>query len=107
MTRGDIWTVSGAGYAGKPRPAIIVQDHAFSFLDSVTVCPLTSDADDLEFFRVQLIPSNENGLKLPSHIMADKITTLPKNRLGKRIGVVGDDDLKRLETAIMVFLGLG
>ena len=29
MTRGDVWTVSGTGYAGKPRPAVIVQDDRF------------------------------------------------------------------------------
>lgn len=107
MTRGELWTVSGAGYAGKPRPALIVQDHAFSFLDSITVCPITSGPDDLEFFRVHILPNDGNGLRLPSHIMADKITTLPKARLGKRIGVLDAGDLKRVETAVMIFLGLG
>jgi mRNA interferase MazF len=106
MTRGEIWTVSGAGYAGKSRPALIVQDPAFSFLDSITICPITSDPDDLEFFRIGVVPSGENGLRLSSHIMADKIITLPKTRLGKRIGILDADDLKRVETAIMIFLGL-
>jgi mRNA interferase MazF len=106
MKRGEVWTVSGAGYAGKPRPALIIQDHAFSSLDSMTICPITSDPDDLEFFRISLLPSDENGLRLPSHVMADKIITLPKNKLGKRIGVLDADDLRRVETAIMIFLGL-
>ncbi|CAN7296953.1 type II toxin-antitoxin system PemK/MazF family toxin [Rhizobium sp. LjRoot254] len=106
MTRGEVWTVSGAGYAGKPRPALIIQDHAFSFLDSITICPITSDPDNLELFRIDLLPSDENGLRLRSHVMADKIVTLPKSRLGKRIGVLDVDDLKRVETAIMIFLGL-
>ncbi|MDB5553792.1 MAG: growth inhibitor PemK [Rhizobium sp.] len=106
MTRGEVWTVSGTGYAGKPRPALIIQDHAFSFLNSITICPITSDPDNLELFRIDLLPSDENGLRLPSHVMADKIITLPKSRLGKRIGVLGVDDLRRVETAIMIFLGL-
>ena len=107
MTRGEIWTVSGSGYAGKPRPALVIQDEAFSGLDSTTICPLTSDPDNLELFRIEVMPSAENGLKLPSHVMADKIVTLPKNRLGKRIGALDADDLKRVDTAIMIFLGLG
>jgi len=72
----------------------------------MTICPITSDPDDLEFFRIGLSPSDENGLRLPSHVMADKIITLPKNKLGKRIGVLDADDLRRVETAIMIFLGL-
>ena len=107
MTRGELWTVSGTGYAGKPRPAVIVQDHAFGFLDSIAVCPITSDPDELELFRVGISPGEGNGLRLPSHVMADKITTLPKSRLGRRIGILDAGDLKRVETAIMIFLGLG
>jgi mRNA interferase MazF len=44
MKRGEIWTVAGgAAYAGKPRPAVIVQDDRFDANDSIVVCPLTSD----------------------------------------------------------------
>jgi mRNA interferase MazF len=38
--------------------------------------------------------------------MVDKITTVPKSKLGERIGGLGDDDMVRLGRAIMVFLGL-
>ena len=44
MKRGEIWTVAGgAAYAGKPRPAVIVQDDRFDANDSIVVCPLTTD----------------------------------------------------------------
>jgi mRNA interferase MazF len=44
MKRGEIWTVAGgAAYAGKPRPAVIIQDDRFDANDSVIVCPVTSD----------------------------------------------------------------
>ena len=40
MKRGEIWTVAGgAAYAGKPRPAVIVQDDRFDANDSIVVCP--------------------------------------------------------------------
>ena len=44
MKRGEVWTVAGgAAYAGKPRPAVIVQDDRFDANDSIVVCPLTTD----------------------------------------------------------------
>lgn len=107
MNRGEIWTASGGGYAGKPRPVCILQTNAFPFLESITICPFTSDMDELEIFRVLIAPEPGNGLRSPSHIMADKITTLPRSKLGKRIGALDDEDMLRLDRAVMVFLGLG
>jgi len=44
----------GSGYAGKPRPVLIVQDDAFAERDSVTVCLITTDPADLPVFRKAL-----------------------------------------------------
>ena len=107
MRRGEVWTVAGgAGYAGKPRPAVIVQDDAFDDTNSITLCPLTSDPTDAPLIRLAILPTETNGLKEPSRIMADKITTVPKTRLGDRIGRLTDEDLLRLNGAIVVFLGV-
>ena len=107
MKRGEIWTVAdGGGYAGKPRPVVIVQDEAFAALDSVTICPLTSDPTDLPLFRIPLLPQDDNGLRQESRIMADKITTVRKRKLGSRIGIVSPDDMRRLNQALVVFLGI-
>ena len=107
MKRGEIWTVAdGGGYAGKPRPVVIVQDEAFAALDSVTICPLTSDPSDLPLFRIPLLPQDDNGLRQESRIMADKITTVRKTKLGSRIGIVSPDDMRRLNQALVVFLGI-
>jgi mRNA interferase MazF len=47
MKRGDIWTVAcGKDYAGKPRPAVIIQDDSFDATDSITVCAFTTDETD-------------------------------------------------------------
>ena len=107
MKRGEIWTVAdGGGYAGKPRPVVIVQDEAFAALDSVTICPLTSDPSDLPLFRIPLLSQDDNGLRQESRIMADKITTVRKTKLGSRIGIVSPDDMRRLNQALVVFLGI-
>lgn len=107
MIRGEVWTASGGkDYAGKPRPVVIVQSNRFDTLDSVTVCPLTTDPTDAPLLRLVIAPSSENGLKEPSRLMIDKITTVPKAKLGRRIGRVGDADLLRLNRALLIFLGM-
>jgi mRNA interferase MazF len=51
-------------------------------------------------------PTPENGLRHTSRLMVDKVTTVPKSRLGHRIGQLADDDLLRLNRSLLVFLGL-
>ena len=107
MKRGDVWTVAGgADYAGKPRPVAIVQDNRFEATNSVTVCAFTSDPTDAPSIRPIVEPDAANGLKAPSRLMVDKITTVPRGKLGRRIGRLDPADTARLDRALMVFLGL-
>ena len=106
MTRGEVWTVSGAGYAGKPRPAVIVQDDRFDGTESITVCVFTTDETDAPLFRLPVTPRAENGLRNVSRLMVDKLTTVHKSRLGKQLGRLDDADMARLNQAILIFLGL-
>ena len=107
MKRGEIWTASGgADYAGKARPVVIVQDDAFDASASITICVLTTNASDAPLFRLPVEPNMENGLRVRCRLMVDKITTVPRARLGRRIGRLDDDDIVRLNRAALVFLGL-
>jgi mRNA interferase MazF len=107
MKRGEIWTMAGgSGYASKPRPAVIIQDDCFPETLSIAVCPLTSQPIDAPILRILIDPSPENGLRAPSRLMVDKVTTVPKSRLGQCIGHLADDDLLRLNRSLLVFLGL-
>jgi mRNA interferase MazF len=107
MTRGEIWTASGGkDYARKPRPVVIVQDDRFDATDSITVCTLTTDPTDAPLFRLPVEPTERNGLRSPSRLMLDKITTVAKTKLGSRIGRLDDDEIRRLNRAMLVFLGL-
>ena len=107
MKRGAVWTVSGgADYAGKPRPAVIVQDDRFPTSKSITICAFTTDITEASIFRVYVKPTPINGLERPSRLMADKVSTVPRTKLGKRIGRLTEADLKRLNRAIVLFLGL-
>ena len=107
MRRGEVWTAAGGkDYAGKPRPVVIVQDDRFNATSSITICAFTSDPTDAPLFRLAIAPSETNGLRTTSRLMVDKITMIPKPKLGTRIGRLADDDMLRLNRAMMVFLGL-
>lgn len=108
MKRGSIWTVAGGGnYTGKPRPVVVVQDERFQDLNSITVCPMTSDVMETGLVRPMIQPGPLNGLRVASQVMVDKITTVPKDRLGNAIGVLGDTEMVQIERALVVFLGIG
>lgn len=107
MRRGEIWTVAGGGdYAGKPRPAVILQDDRFDATASVTICAFTTDPTEAPLFRLAVEPSERNGLRVPCRLMVDKITTVPKARLGACLGRLDDADMARLNRAVLVFLGM-
>ena len=106
MRRAEIWTVSGgADYAGKPQPAVIIQDDHFD-TDSVPLCPFTTDPTDAPLFRLLIEPDQHNGLDAPSRIMVDKVTTVRRSRLGAQVGVLDDANVLRLNRALVVFLGM-
>ena len=107
MRRGDIWTVAGGkDYAGKARPVVIVQDDSFDATGSVTICAFTTDGTDAPLFRLPVEPNERNGLRVPCCLMVDKITTVPKSKIGAYIGRLDDEDVLRLNRAVLVFLGL-
>src|SRR5712672_2770661 len=107
MRRGDLVTVAAAGDYGKPRPAVIVQTDAFPESHaSVVICQLTSELVDAPDFRVIIEPDRENGLRLKSQVMADKPVTVRRERIGQRIGRLGNQDMARLGIALAFVLGL-
>jgi len=107
VRRSDIWTAAaGGGYAGKPRPVVIIQDDRFDATESVTVCAFTTDSTDAPLIRLAVEPDEINGLRGRSSLMVDKITTVPRSKLGERIGRLSDEDMVRLGRAVLVFFGL-
>ncbi len=106
MRRAEVWTVAGgAEYAGKLRPAVIIQDDRFD-TDSVTICPFTTDPADAPLLRLEIAPTAGNALRDASRLMVDKITTVRRSKLGERLGILDDADLVRVNRAIVVFLGI-
>jgi mRNA interferase MazF len=107
MRRGDVVMVAASGDYGKPRPAVIVQTDAFPETHaSVVICQLTSEVVDAPDFRITIDPSETNGLKARSQIMADKPVTVRRTRIGQSIGRLDDDDLGLLNVALAFVMGL-
>ena len=91
---------------GKPRPVAILQDDRFDATDSITIVAFTTDPTDAPLFRLPVVPDETNGLRASCRLMVDKITTIPKAKLGARIGRLSDEDMLRLNRAVLVFLGV-
>jgi mRNA interferase MazF len=107
MRRGEIWTVAGGkDYAGKPRPAVVMQDNNFDATNSITICAFTTDETDAPLFRLLVEATARNGLSGACRLMVDKITTVPKSKMGTLIGHLDEQDVLRLNQAVLVFLGL-
>ena len=108
MRRGEIWTVAGgAGYLSTPRPVVIVQGDHFDATDSLTVCAFTTDSTEAPLFRLPIETSDTNGFSEQCSLMVDKITTVRRSNLGRKIGELSRQDQVQLDRAMTVFLGLG
>lgn len=106
VSRGDLVTVALSGDYGKPRPALVIQADAFQTLNSVTVLRLTSELRDWPLFRITVAPTQDNGLRQLSQVMVDKAATLPREKIGRRIGRLDNDTMRQIDQALALFLGL-
>lgn len=107
IRRGQLVIVAVPGAYGKPRPALIVQSDLFDELPSVVICPLTTTLrDDADQFRLVVEPTEHNGLREVSQIAVDKITVVPRTRLGPTIGEADDALLLRINRALALFLSI-
>ena len=107
MKRGDVVTVAASGDFGKPRPAVIVQTDALpAGHTSVVICQMTSECSDAPDFRVTIEPTEKNGLRVTSQVMADKPVTVRRERIGRQVGRLDDKDMLRLNVALAFVMGL-
>jgi len=107
VRRGDIYTAAARGaYSGKPRPVVVIQDDRFDATASVTVVPFTTNDVEAPLLRIPVQPSDTTGLSEISRLMVDKVTTVPRTSLTRQVGRLPDEDLVRLDRALLVFLGL-
>ena len=106
MKRGDIAIVVH-GEFGRPRPVVVVQsDELGPRSTTVLTCPITSDVTEKLPIRPTVEPKAENGLRLQSQIMTDKMLSVPRQRVRRVIGTIDAETRHRLDTALLLVLGL-
>ncbi|MGQ0708768.1 MAG: type II toxin-antitoxin system PemK/MazF family toxin [Rhodoferax sp.] len=105
MQRGDLVAVSLQGDYGKPRPALVVQSDLLTDLESVVLCPVTSDLRNAAF-RVTVEPNPANGLHALSQVMVDKLSTLPRTKISEPFGRLDDERMKAIDRALLLVVGV-
>ena len=92
VIRGEIWLADLDPTVGaeiqKVRPCVLISPpEMHDYLRTVVVAPMTT-ANRPAPFRVPVLHAGKNGL-----ILLDQIRTIDKQRLIKRIGLLGPDTL--------------
>jgi len=106
VRRGDVLIVSIRGYAGKPRPAVVVQSDHFLPGNTVAVCPTTGDSAGVRLLRPVIEPDTTNNLEQRSWVMIDKISIVEMSRIGRHIGSLTADQMRIVDQRLALFLGL-
>jgi mRNA interferase MazF len=106
MKRGEVWWVTFdpavGGEIRKQRPAVIVSnDAANKHLNRVQVIPLTSQITKVYPSEALVTFAGKQG-----KAMADQLTTVSKLRLVNRGGELDPAEMRRVEQAIKIQLGL-
>ena len=104
--RGDVVVCVLAGDYGKPRPAVVVQSNLFNPTHaSVTVCPVTSEKIPAPLFRLPL-RAGQCGLRQASWIMIDKVTSIRRERVSRKIGALDASEISSLDASLPRWLSL-
>jgi len=107
VKRGDVVVMVVPGELGKPRPGVVVQaDELGNSTTSVLVCPVSSDVREGTYVRPIVAPTLDNGLRLTSQIMTDKLLALRRDRIRRVIGHLDPAARGALDRALLVVLGL-
>ena len=98
--------VRGSEQAGS-RPVLVVsRESIHRSLPVVGICPLTSLKPGRKVYPTEIfLPAGQAGLTLDSLVMAHQVRTVAKERLGKALGLLSDQSLRRtVREALRLFL---
>jgi mRNA interferase MazF len=107
IARGDVVLMVVPSDLGRPRPGVVVQGDTFTAgLSTIFVCPVSSDLQAGLSLRPLIEVAPENGLRLRSQIMTDKLVALRRDRIRRVIGHIDAETSEQLDRALLLVLGL-
>ncbi|ERI94340.1 toxin-antitoxin system, toxin component, MazF family [Clostridiales bacterium oral taxon 876 str. F0540] len=111
MKRGDIFYADLSPVVGSEqggiRPVIIIQnDVGNKYSPTVIVAAITSQINKAKLPTHVEISSEEYGLNKDSVVLLEQIRTLDKKRLKEKIGHMTEGDMKKVDEALSISVGL-
>ncbi|AVP54639.1 mRNA interferase [Clostridium tetani] len=111
VKRGDIYYASLSPVVGSEqggiRPVIIIQnDVGNRYSPTVIVAAITSQINKAKLPTHVEISSEEYGLNKDSVVLLEQIRTLDKRRLKEKIGRMTNGDMRKVDDALLVSIGL-
>lgn len=110
--RGEIWDVNwspgrGAEQQGT-RPALIIQNdrgNASSSYPLTIVASMSRTERELPL-HVRISPTPENGLTDYTDVKCEQMMTIEKSRLLRKRGAITPEELRRVDAALRLSLGI-
>lgn len=111
VKRGDIFYADLSPVVGSEqggiRPVIIIQnDIGNKYSPTVIISAITSQINKAKLPTHVEISSEEYGLNKDSVVLLEQIRTLDKRRLKEKIGHMSDNDMEKVDQALLVSVGL-
>lgn len=110
--RGEIWDVNwspgrGAEQQGT-RPALIIQNDRGNTSPSypLTIVASMSRTERELSLHVRISPTPENGLTDYTDVKCEQMMTIEKSRLLRKRGEITSDEMRRVDTALRLSLGI-
>ena len=92
----------------KARPAVVVRSDLLAELSYATVLPITTELrPDVPNLRIDVAPTPENGLRVPSQVMVDWPQTVRFSDMGAAIGHLDWAIMHAITRQMAVVLGIG
>lgn len=111
--RGEIWLLDWSPARGSEqagfRPALVIQTDAANSNPSYpnTIVLAVSTKGKAVPFHVSLKPNRRNGLTEASFVKCEQVLTVTKDRLVRKLGVIGGEELQRINRAVRLVLDVG
>jgi len=107
INRGEIWSVAWTGFAGKPRPALVIQAEEYRLTETDILALITTTENEASALRLPIKADESNGLQKDSFICLDKLMAIPLANLGKCYGKVSDEIMREINSRLIKILGIG